>query len=60
MFLQEFRKEIIHEIIKIVLIPDITEVIYGRNVGWGIREIRLPKDIEEISGTKIRKKGFNR
>ena len=41
--------------IKIIVIPDIAEVCYGRNVGWGIRRIRLDRQIEEISGTKIRK-----
>ena len=30
------------------------EVIYGRKVGWNIREIRLDKDTEQISGTKVR------
>jgi len=35
-------------------LPDISDVCYGRNVGWGIREIRLDKNTEEISATKIR------
>ena len=35
-------------------LPDISEVCYGRKVGWGIREIRLDSNIEEISATKIR------
>jgi len=29
---------------------------HGRDVGWGIREIRLSKKVENISGTKIRNK----
>jgi len=41
--------------VKIMKIPDIEEVCFGRKVGWGIREIRLSKDLENISGTKIRK-----
>ncbi len=41
---------------KIISIPDIEEVFYGRDVGWGIREIRLDSETEEISATKIRKK----
>lgn len=40
--------------VKIIAIPDIEEVCYGRDVGWGIREIRLDPETEEISGTKIR------
>lgn len=38
----------------VVAIPDIDEVCYGRKVGYEIKEIHLPKSIEEISGTKIR------
>jgi len=33
---------------------DIAEVCYGRQVGWGIREIRLAPATEAISGTAIR------
>lgn len=40
--------------VSIVAIPDITEVCYGRDVGWGIRRIRLSDQLEEISATKIR------
>lgn len=40
--------------IKVIRLPDIEEVVYGREVGWGIREIRLDKEIEAISSTKIR------
>ena len=42
--------------VKVILIPDIEEVIYGRNVGWGIREIRLDEVTKSISATKIRQK----
>lgn len=38
-----------------IVIPDIAEVCYGRNVGYLVRELHMSKDIEEISGTKIRK-----
>ncbi|MBI4114846.1 MAG: adenylyl-sulfate kinase [Candidatus Niyogibacteria bacterium] len=40
--------------VEVISIPDIKEVCYGRDVGWGIRRIRLKKEIEEISATKIR------
>lgn len=40
--------------VEVVIIPDIAEVCYGRDVGWSIRRIRLDKQSEEISATKIR------
>ena len=40
--------------VKVIIIPDISEVCYGRKVGWSIRRIRLGEQIEEISATKIR------
>lgn len=42
------------DMVKVIIIPDITEVCYGRGVGWGVREIRLDEDTESISATKIR------
>jgi len=55
----EQRKEMIEKIygeeVNIIKIPDIDEVCYGRDVGYTIREIRLDKKIESISGTEIRK-----
>ncbi|GAG08272.1 unnamed protein product, partial [marine sediment metagenome] len=30
------------------------EVIYGRKVGWSIREVKLPQKVEDVSGTSIR------
>ena len=38
----------------IVAIPDIKEVVHGRKVGWGVREIKLDAETESISATKIR------
>jgi len=40
--------------VKVIAIPDISEVCYGRDVGWSIREIRLDEEIEAISATKVR------
>ena len=37
-------------------IPVVSEVVYGRKVGYKIRKIKLAKEIENISATKIRKK----
>ncbi len=39
-------------------IPVVSEVVYGRKVGYKIRKIKLAKEIENISATKIRKKNF--
>lgn len=52
---QMFKKEF-GDKIKIIVIPDVKEVCYGRKVGWGIREIRLDEKTEEISATKIRER----
>jgi len=41
-------------------IPVVSEVVYGRKVGYKIRKIKLPKSIENISATKIRKRKFNK
>lgn len=37
-------------------IPVVSEVVYGRKVGYKIRKIKLAQEIENISATKIRKK----
>ncbi len=39
----------------VVKVPNITNICYGRDVGYKIEEIVLPKEIQEISATKIRK-----
>ena len=41
---------------KISLVPNITNICYGRGVGYKIEEIELSKEIQEISATKIRAK----
>lgn len=40
----------------IMSVPNITEIIYGRDVGYKITKIELPKSIEAISATEIRRK----
>ena len=42
--------------IKITLVPNITNICYGRGVGYKIEEIILPENIQKISATEIRKK----
>ncbi len=44
--------------IKIIVIPDIDEVLYGRDVGYKIERVHLTDDIYKISGTSIRKGGL--
>ena len=41
---------------KISKVPNITNIIYGRTVGYKIRKINLGNKIEKISATQIRKK----
>src|SRR3990167_8290877 len=57
-FTYEQRKRMIKSVfgnkVKVIKIPDIEEVCYGREVGWGIRKIEVDKDLEEISATKKR------
>ena len=45
------------ERVKITSIPDIDELVYGREVGYGIHEMRLAPELEQISATEIRKVG---
>ena len=41
---------------KIMLVPNITNICYGRGVGYKIEEIVLPEEIQKFSATKIRAK----
>ena len=41
---------------KIMLVPNITNICYGRGVGYKIEEIVLSEEIQNISATKIRAK----
>ena len=38
------------------LVPNITNISYGRGVGYAIEEIVLPEEIQKISATNIRAK----
>ena len=42
--------------VKIIAIPDIESINYGRDVGYEIIEHEPPDEVKEISGTKIRAK----
>ena len=41
---------------KIMLVPNITNICYGRGVGYKIEEVVLSEEIQKISATKIRAK----
>ena len=41
---------------KVMLVPNITNISYGRGVGYRIEEVVLPEKIQQISATKIRDK----
>ena len=45
--------------VKVITIPDIESVNYGRGVGYDIIEHVPPKKVGEISATKIREKLFS-
>jgi len=49
--LDEFKQRI-----KITLVPNITNICYGRGVGYKIEEVILDQKTQEISATKIRDK----
>jgi len=40
----------------IIKIPVVSEIVYGRKVGYKIRKVNLSKKIQKISATNIRKK----
>ena len=41
---------------KVMLVPNVTNICYGRGVGYKIEEIVLSEEIQKISATKIRAK----
>src|SRR5688572_25279483 len=42
-------------LVKVIIIPDIASVNYGRGVGYEVRQIDVSPDISAISATEIRK-----
>ena len=57
---KELKELIDSKRVKVIIIPDIESVNYGRGVGYDIIEHVPPSDIGEISATKIREKLFNK
>ena len=56
---KEYQSEVDSGMVKVISIPDIESVNYGRGVGYEINEFVPPKNISEISATKIRKEMKN-
>ena len=53
---KEYSEEVESGMVKVISIPDIESVNYGRGVGYEINEFVPPEDIGKISATKIREK----
>tara|TARA_B100002052_G_scaffold215280_1_gene197249 strand:+ start:710 stop:1054 length:345 start_codon:yes stop_codon:yes gene_type:complete len=52
---KEYSEEVVSGMVKVIPLPDIESVNYGRGVGYEINEFVPPKDIGKISATEIRK-----
>ena len=50
----ELNDLILSKRVKVIIIPDIESVNYGRGVGYKIEEIVLDEKTQQISATKIR------
>jgi adenylylsulfate kinase len=44
-----------YPLVKVIIIPDIASVNYGRGVGYEVNEIKVDASIANISATEIRK-----
>jgi predicted nucleotidyltransferase len=51
-----YGNEIERGLVKIIIIPDIASVNYGRGVGYRVEEIIVDSNIANISATEIRYK----
>ena len=40
--------------VQVTLVPNITDICYGRDVGYNIEEINLPENVKKVSATTIR------
>lgn len=56
----ELKELIDSDRVKVIIIPDIESVNYGRGVGYEIIEHIPPKKVGEISATKIREEIFKK
>ncbi len=55
---KELKDFILKNRVKVIIIPDIESINYGRGVGYDIIEHVPPRKVGEISATEIRKKLF--
>ena len=53
---EEYSNEVEKGLVKVISIPDIESVNYGRGVGYEINELVPPENISKISATEIRGK----
>ena len=53
-FSEKYDKSMSLAQLKIMYIPDIEDIVYGRNVGWKFRRVRLDDTYEKISASSIR------
>jgi|TARA_R110000824_G_scaffold121693_1_gene277998 nicotinamide mononucleotide adenylyltransferase len=52
---EEFRDEILEGRVKLMIIPAIESINYGRTVGYDIVEHKPPEHIRKIKGRELRK-----
>ena len=52
---EAYAEAVASGMVKVIAIPDISSVNYGRGVGYEINEFVPPEDVSSISATKIRK-----
>ena len=57
---KELKDLVLAKRVKVIIIPDIESINYGRGVGYDIIEHIPPSKIGQISATKIRKKLFSK
>ncbi len=59
---EKIKKNILEDLkyfkkrVKVSSMPNISEIVYGRKVGYKVTKINLPKHIQKISATNIRRK----
>lgn len=51
---EHYSSEIYFQTIKVISIPWMDDVVYGRDVGYVFRKIEVSTEIEAISATKLR------
>jgi nicotinamide mononucleotide adenylyltransferase len=45
-----------NDLVRVIIIPDICSVNYGRGVGYDVKEIEAQPEVQAISATEIRKR----